>query len=288
MTDPYGAQTPSHAPDPWSPPPTPGPVGGVDSSSSSDRSKTDQAKGAAREVATDAQGAGRAVAETAKSEAASVKEDAAREGRKLWDETTSTLSTQATDQMNRAAGTVRTFTDDLGRMARGEQPEAGLATELTGQLTDRTEALATWLEHHEPADLLDEVQRFARRRPAAFLAIAAGIGFAAGRLTRGVAQNHMDDDDSGQLSGGPRHAPAAPAGAGYGYPATGQVPPPPLAAPVPPVPPAPPAPGAGAPGTHARPGVPQAPPYSDAATPVDPPLPAGPHPTDPYGQGGNR
>ncbi len=218
MTDSYGAQTPSHAPDPWSPPPTPGPVGGVDSSSSSDRSKTDQAKGAAREVATDAQGAGRAVAETAKSEAASVKEDAAREGRKLWDETTSTLSTQATDQMNRAAGTVRTFTDDLGRMARGEQPEAGLATELTGQLTDRTEALATWLEHHEPADLLDEVQRFARRRPVAFLAIAAGIGFAAGRLTRGVAQNHMDDDDSARRSGRrrlrvPGHGSGAPAAA---------------------------------------------------------------------------
>lgn len=291
MTDPYGAQTHSHAPEPWSPPPTPAPVGTGDATSSTDQSKTDQAKGAARDVAMDAQGAGRAVAETAKSEASSVKDDAAREGKKLWDETTSTLSTQATDQMNRAAGTVRTFTDDLSRMARGEQPEAGLATELTGQLTDRTEALATWLEHHEPTDLLDEVQRFARRRPVAFLAIAAGIGFAAGRLTRGVAQNHMDDGDSGQLSGGagsPRHALGAPAGAGYGYPATGEVPPPPLDAPVPPVPPVPPAPGAGAPGGHPGPGVPQAPPYSGVATPVDPPLSAGPNPTDPYGQGGNR
>lgn len=290
MTDPYRAQTHSHAPEPWSPPPTPVPSDGTHSASTTDQAKTDQAKDAARGVAADAEGAGRAVADTAKSEASSVKDDAAREGKKLWDETTSTLSTQASDQMNRAAGTVRTFTDDLGAMARGEQPDEGLAKELASQVTDRTDSLANWLEHHEPSDLLQEVQRFARRRPVAFLAIAAGIGFAAGRVTRGAAQSHMDGDDSGQQSGGGNSPQYAAAGRQYSYQPSGQVPPP-VSAPVPSTPgtgsPVPPVPG-GAPGRQPGAALPQESPYDVSATPVEPTLPTGPNATDPHRRGGAR
>lgn len=218
MTDPYRDQNQTHRGEPWNQPPTPGAPGttsggvegqgipgpGVQGTAvppppvpyDDDKSGTgQQAKDSARNVAEDTKQAGGAVAGTAKDEALSVKDDAVREGRKLWDETSSTLSTQASDQLNRAAGTVRTFTDDLGRMSRGEKPEDGLATDLAQQVTDRTAALADWLENHEPADVLTEVKSFARRRPVAFLAIAAGLGFAAGRLTRSVAQVHSDDDD---------------------------------------------------------------------------------------------
>lgn len=218
MTDPYRDQDQTHRGEPWNQPPTPGAPGttsggvegqgipgpGVQGTAvppppvphGDDKSRTgQQAKDSARNVAEDTKQAGGAVAGTAKDEALSVKDDAVREGRKLWDETSSTLSTQASDQLNRAAGTVRTFTDDLARMSRGEKPEDGLATDLAQQVTDRTAALAEWLENREPADVLAEVKSFARRRPVAFLAIAAGLGFAAGRLTRSVAQVHSDDDD---------------------------------------------------------------------------------------------
>ncbi|MBM7502127.1 hypothetical protein JOD52_002967 [Brachybacterium muris] len=218
MTDPYRDQDQTHRGEPWNQPPTPGAPGttsggvegqgipgpGVQGTAvppppvphGDDKSGTgQQAKDSARNVAEDTKQAGGAVAGTAKDEALSVKDDAVREGRKLWDETSSTLSTQASDQLNRAAGTVRTFTDDLARMSRGEKPEDGLATDLAQQVTDRTGALADWLENREPADVLTEVKSFARRRPVAFLAIAAGLGFAAGRLTRSVAQVHSDDDD---------------------------------------------------------------------------------------------
>ena len=48
-----------------------------------------------------------------------------------------------------------------------------------------------------PADLLDEVKRFARRRPVAFLALAAAAGVVAGRVTRGaVAANTSVDSDN--------------------------------------------------------------------------------------------
>ena len=48
-----------------------------------------------------------------------------------------------------------------------------------------------------PRDLLDEVKRFARRRPVAFLALAAAAGVVAGRVTRGaVAANTSVDSDT--------------------------------------------------------------------------------------------
>ena len=55
-----------------------------------------------------------------------------------------------------------------------------------------------WLDNHEPSDLLDEVKRFARRRPATFLALAAAAGVVAGRVTRGAvaANTSVDSDDS--------------------------------------------------------------------------------------------
>lgn len=299
MTDPHHPQPDAHR-DPWSPPPVPAPP-----QQSSEDSTSQQAKNAAGDVAHDAQDAGRAVADTARTEAAGVKDDAVREGRKLWDETTSTLGTHATDQLGRAAGTLRTFSDDLGRMSRGEQPEDGLAKDLAGQVTDRTDSIASWLEDHEPVDVLTEVKSFARRRPVAFLAIAAGIGFAAGRLTRSVAQSHMDD--SGSESSAPHRAlverpspdtaALRSAGRQYSYSPTGEVSPPPGdGSPVPPSVPGAPVPGApqpvspdAAPVTSVPPQPPTRPPQPQpgAAAP-EPPLPPGHRATDPYGRGGDR
>lgn len=160
-------------------------------------SNTNGAKGAAQDVAGDAKEAGRAVRDTAAQEAAGVKDDAVREAKRLGGEASTVLESQASEQLDRAAGTVRTFSDDVARIARGEKPEPGIAKDLVDQLNTRAEATATWLEDHDPREVLHEVQGFARRRPVAFLAIAAGVGFAAGRLTRGLKQNHAGDAQQG-------------------------------------------------------------------------------------------
>lgn len=180
---------------------------------SSGQDKSEQAKGAAEDVAGDAKDAGQAVKDTAAKEAAEVKDDAVREAKRLGDEAGTMLQSQAADQLDRAAGTVRTFSDDLGRLARGEKPEPGVAQDLLEQLGSRADATATWLEHHDPKEVLQEVQSFARRRPVAFLAIAAGVGFAAGRLTRGVQQNHTDDTGAAAS----QHRPGSPAQGGPAY-----------------------------------------------------------------------
>ncbi|MDO5663188.1 MAG: hypothetical protein Q4G40_10870, partial [Brachybacterium sp.] len=216
MSDPDRAQHPSHREDHLAPPP---PVGTPPAGppvqrppqprppqppAQQDDGAGQQAKESARHVAEDAKEAGQALSSTAQTEAREVKDDVVREGQKLWDEATTTLGNQADDQMQRAAHATRSFTDDLRSMSRGEQPESGLATDLVGQLTDRTGTVADWLESHEPKDILTEVQRFARQRPVAFLAIAAGIGFAAGRITRSAAQSHMDNSGQGGNQG-PSH-----------------------------------------------------------------------------------
>lgn len=156
-------------------------------------SRAPQAQEAARDVAGDAKGAGRAVRDAAAQEAAGVKDDAVREAKRLGGQASTVLESQASEQLDRAAGTVRSFSNDVGRIARGEEPEPGVAKDLLNQLDSRAEAAATWLEQHDPREVLQEVESFARRRPVTFLAIAAGVGFAAGRLTRGIAQNHAED-----------------------------------------------------------------------------------------------
>ena len=44
-------------------------------------------------------------------------------------------------------------------------------TDLAQEASRRAGEISHWLDNHEPADLLDEVRRFARRRPVAFLAL---------------------------------------------------------------------------------------------------------------------
>ncbi len=80
-------------------------------------------------------------------------------------------------------------------MARkSENP--GVASDLARQAADRTGSVAGWLEGREPAAILDDLTSFARRKPGAFLAIAAGLGLVAGRLTRGLAADAKDSGDA--------------------------------------------------------------------------------------------
>jgi hypothetical protein len=70
-------------------------------------------------------------------------------------------------------------------MAEGSA-NSGMATGLARQAAATARDAGQWLNSRGPADVVDELQSFARRRPAAFLAIALGAGLVAGRITRGI------------------------------------------------------------------------------------------------------
>jgi hypothetical protein len=83
-------------------------------------------------------------------------------------------------------------------MVQGDAPAPGPARDLLEQGTAKVEEFASWLQHREPADLLDEVRSFARRKPGTFLLGAALAGIVAGRLTSGVKAAHSTSGNSTQ------------------------------------------------------------------------------------------
>ncbi len=82
-----------------------------------------------------------------------------------------------------------------------------MATEVAQQAAERIHGAASWLEQREPADLLQAVRDFARRRPGVFLAGAAVAGLAAGRLTRGMTDAARSDRQQG-MQRPPREIPS--------------------------------------------------------------------------------
>jgi hypothetical protein len=170
--------------------------------------KPEVAKHEAREVATTAADRGGEVAQTALDEAKHVAANVQGEARDLLREGREQLESQARDGQQKAAKSLHQLAGQLERMA--EQTDSpGVAVDVARQVSDRTRSVADWLEHREPGDLLDEVRRFARRRPGTFLLGAAAAGVLVGRLTRGVvAQQQQPSGDASSPHG---HASAPPA-----------------------------------------------------------------------------
>ncbi len=99
-------------------------------------------------------------------------------------------------------------------MADNNPQESGTATHWVHEAARSTGDAAGWLDQRDPGSLLDEVKRFARRRPGMFLAVAAGAGLLAGRMTRGLAGGAGDSSvgrsQDGRNSRSDTTAPPAP------------------------------------------------------------------------------
>jgi hypothetical protein len=188
-------------------------------SSTQGGSKADAVKGEAGEVTRQAGDAARNVAQTAKSEAANVASEAKYNAQNLLHQARTGLTDQAGTQQQKVAQGLRSISDELRSMA-GASNQPGMASDLVRQAAERSSSLASWLEGRDPGSLLDEVKYFARRRPGAFLLIAAGAGMLAGRVTRGLT--------AGATGGGNATGTVSP---GYATPTYGAVPPPPVQTP---------------------------------------------------------
>jgi len=159
-------------------------------------STAEAAKGRAGEVKDSAKEAAAGVAGTAKEQAGQVAGEAKDRARDLLGQGRSEVSEQARSQQQRAAGGLHALSRQLHEMSANAS-EPGLAQDLTGQVAGQAGALASWLEDREPGDLLEEVRRYARRRPGTFLALCAGAGVLVGRLGRGLQADATSDTTSG-------------------------------------------------------------------------------------------
>jgi hypothetical protein len=140
--------------------------------------------------------AGKHTADVAREQAAGVAAEAGRQGRDLLRQGQDQLGEQAAQGQQRLAAQLLSLSDQLTSMADGSG-QNGVATDLTRQAASRARDAGQWLGERGPTQVLDEVQSFARRRPAVFLVVAAGAGLIAGRLTRGLKSASDDGTASG-------------------------------------------------------------------------------------------
>lgn len=134
---------------------------------------------------------GKHVADVAREQASGVAVEAGRQGRDLLQQAQGQLAERAAQGQQRLANQLLSLSDELGSMA-GASGEGGMAAGLASQAASRVRNAGQWLDDRRPGQVADEMQSFARRRPAVFLALAAGAGLVAGRLTRGLKDAHSD------------------------------------------------------------------------------------------------
>jgi vacuolar-type H+-ATPase subunit H len=195
---------------------------GTPSGGSSDTSTRDIAKDEARGVAQDAVQGGKQTVETAKEQAGQVAGEAVNHVRTLVEQARGEITGQGSAQKERAATGLRSLADELTGLVEGNGTSSSALSGLATQASDTVRQAADWLESREPADVLEDVRRFARRRPGMFLLGAAAIGLVGGRLTRSLAEEARDDSGSATVTTGRGYTTGTPsASVGTGYVETG-------------------------------------------------------------------
>jgi hypothetical protein len=137
----------------------------------------------------------------------------------------SEAKTQANAQADRLAEGLRTLAGQVQSLLDGDTASAGQLPDYARQVSQRLESFASRIGEGGAEGVVDDLQRFARRRPGAFLAGAAAVGFAAGRVFRGTkAANELESDRPAGYGNGYGNGyataamPPAPAGLAYDAP----------------------------------------------------------------------
>lgn len=170
-----------------------------------------------RRVASTAAGRGQQVAEETgsdaqdlvaktKQQASLVVEEASEQARDMVDRTKDVVQEQTASQTQRLADRLAELGDEAMALSEGRADDAERARRLATQAAeklfeaaDKVSVVADDIEERGVQGLLDDVQRFARRRPGLFLLSAAVAGFGVGRMVR--ARNpepgdELDGDDA--------------------------------------------------------------------------------------------
>ena len=141
--------------------------------------RASQVAGVARDEARD-------VASDVRGEAKAVGSEAATQVHKVVDSTRSALRTQVRQNTERASGALGDLGSQFRALAEGDREGAGSLGRYADEAGARLRSMADRLNSKGFDGVVDDVQAFARRRPGAFLAVAAASGFVAGRLFRGA------------------------------------------------------------------------------------------------------
>jgi hypothetical protein len=135
-------------------------------------------------VAASAQEAARTVATEAATEARAVAREVQSQVRDLYATGKDEVAGQAQAKTEQAAQGLRRLSSQVGALAEGRTAEAGPLLDYAREAQDRLTQFAGRLEDRGPQGVLDDVTRFARRRPLVFIGLCAGAGFVLTRFLR--------------------------------------------------------------------------------------------------------
>ncbi|MFF1461934.1 hypothetical protein [Streptomyces sp. NPDC058330] len=166
------------------------------------------------------------VAGTAKDQVSDVAGEATARARDVAGELREQLREQARTQTERLAENVRRLSDELRDMSDSDR-NGSSAARAVRQVADGGHQVASRIEHRGPEGLVGDLQDFARRRPGAFLAGAALLGFATARIGKGVksADGGATGGRPAPASGGQDRPRSAAGDDGYPSPSPGATPP---------------------------------------------------------------
>jgi hypothetical protein len=158
------------------------------------------------EVAQDAKDEARSVAHTAQHEAGRVADEVRHQATHLTESAREQLHHQARSQTEHLGEAIGGMGDRIQALADGRPEDAGNVQELARSIAEQAKTVSRRIDELGFDGSVDELQRYARRRPGAFLAGAAAIGFVAARLTQGARQAGDDRSDPRSTSRSMGHA----------------------------------------------------------------------------------
>lgn len=165
----------------------------------SSESTAERGKQAAADVAQHARGKAGEVASTAKEEARSVARDAKNQASDVLGTARSELRTQAANQAKTLSATLSDIGRQLGDMADGSnEPEAQVAS-LARSAADTLSQRAERIDEGGIDGVIDDIKRFARNRPGAFLLGSIAAGFAIGRLAKHADLQQVAERAKGEI-----------------------------------------------------------------------------------------
>jgi hypothetical protein len=164
------------------------------------------AKQEGQQVAADARGHAQEVADTERQGVAEVTDEARHHAIDLAEDARRQLHDQARQQTDHLGHAIQDLGHKLHALAEGRTDETGQVGDYTDRVADQVDRIGGRVQELGFDGTVDELQRFARRRPGVFLLGAAVAGFAVSRLGRGAkdAQQPGGGDDRDQMQGGPR------------------------------------------------------------------------------------
>ena len=97
--------------------------------------------------------------------------------------------TSAAEGLDSAAGAVNAVGDRLRENHLGE------LSQYTGMAAEQIEKLATWLRTTTPEEIAHDIEDFAKKQPAVFVAGALALGLIGVRFLRSTSQDHNQNSD---------------------------------------------------------------------------------------------